>query len=118
MKVKLKLNVLDENEKVVIGPGTLMLLDRINEYKSINKASKSLNLSYVKALRLLKRFEERTGKRMLLKKRGGFERGGTELTNFAQKYLQEYRLFQEKINDFAKKEFIEFEKNVNKIASE
>ena len=65
-----------------MGPGVLELLERIREYRSINRAAEQMGLSYVKALHMLNRLETDLGRRVLVRRRGGNDRGGSELTRF------------------------------------
>jgi len=51
MNFRFKFNVVDEKGETTLGPGIVELLKMIDEEKSINKASKRMNLSYVKALK-------------------------------------------------------------------
>ena len=62
-----------------MGPGPLELLEMIEKEKSINKAAKKMGLSYVKALRMLKRLEEDAGQKILIKRTGGVDGGGIEV---------------------------------------
>lgn len=93
-----------------MGSGPLRLLERIRQQKSINKATKEMSLSYVKALRMINRLEQNLGKKLLIRKRGGNDRGGTVLTSFAERYLECYDELQRNIRssaDEALQQFIE-----------
>lgn len=91
-----------------MGPGPVRLLEKIDEYKSINKAAKSMSLSYVKALNILNRIEKCLGEKMLIRKRGGNDRGGASLTPFAEKYISSFKGLEKKIDSFAQTEFQDF----------
>jgi len=95
-----------------MGPGLLRLLKRIKECKSINKAAKEMNLSYVKALRMLNSLEKNMGQQLLIRKRGGNERGGTELTEYSESYIKEYGRLEEEMRRLADQEFQKFFKRV------
>ena len=97
-----------------MGPGPLRLLEKIDEYKSINKAAKSMSLSYVKALHILNRIENCLGEKMLIRKRGGNDRGGAFLTPFAERYVSSFKGLDEKINTFARVEFQRFQKDAER----
>lgn len=105
MKLKLKISIAKEANVYFMGPGPFRLLKKIKEHRSINKAAKSMNLSYVKALSILNRLEENLGEQMLIRKRGGNERGGTDLTPYAERFMEHYGNFKENINKFAENEF-------------
>ena len=98
-----------------MGIGLIWLLKRIEEFKSINRAAKDMNLSYTKALKILNRLEENLGRRLLVRKKGGSERGGAELTPFARKFVKEYEDFNDNVTDHAVKQFAKFEKKLGKM---
>ena len=97
-----------------MGPGPLRLLERIQEHKSINKAAGSMNLSYVKALKLLKFLEQDIGQPMIISTRGGNNRGGTLLTPFAESYIQRYKEMENTLTVFAEGEFEKFQKKLQR----
>ncbi len=98
-----------------MGSGPLRLLEKIKEVKSINKASKEMKLSYVKALKMLNRLEENLGRRLLVRKRGGNDRGGAVLTPFAERYIEFYRELQKNVRSRADEELQVF---IEKIGRE
>lgn len=71
-----------------------------------------MNLSYVKALSILNRLERGVDRKMLIRERGGNERGGTQLTRYAEKFMESFIRLEEKINRFAQDEFQQFEKEI------
>ena len=105
MEIRAKINLVDEQGEPFMGPGVLRLLQRIREHKSINRAARQMNLSYVKALHLLNRLEADLGQQILIRKRGGNDRGGTELTPFGERYVTEYSQLEEKVRTRAEREF-------------
>ena len=64
-----------------------------------------MNLSYVKALSILNRLEKNLGEQMLIRKRGGNDRGGTDLTPYAERFIEHYRRLEENVVKFAEDEF-------------
>ena len=114
MKITTKTFITDDPGIPFMGPGPVRLLERINEYKSINKAAKSMSLSYVKALNILNRLEKCLGEKMLIRKRGGHERGGASLTPYAEKYISSFKGLDKKINTYAQAEFEEFKREFDK----
>jgi molybdate transport system regulatory protein len=113
MKATTKTFITDNAGIPFMGPGPVQLLERIDEFRSINKAAKSMSLSYVKALNILSRLEKCLDRKMLERKRGGNERGGASLTPYAEKYIRSFKGFEQKINNFAQVEFQEFQKTVD-----
>ncbi len=118
MQIKLKISILTDDGNYLIGPGPLRLLKSIKEHKSINKAAKSMNLSYVKALKILKRLKKGHDLPMVIVKRGGNERGGTQLTPYSEVCMEQYVQLEEKIKKYAENELANFKKALQKKALE
>jgi molybdate transport system regulatory protein len=114
MQIKVKISIVKKPSIRLMGPGPLRLLEEIRKHKSINQATKSMNLSYVKALNMLNRLEKGLGRKMLVRKRGGSERGGTQLTPYAEKYIERFIRLEESVNRFAQSEFQQFQKELQK----
>ncbi len=110
MEIRVKINIVNEEGAPFMGPGPLRLLEMIEKKKSINKAAKEMGLSYVKALRMLKRLEDDGGQKMLIKRTGGADGGGAELTAFAKSYIREYSRLEIKMRALADREFNKFSK--------
>jgi molybdate transport system regulatory protein len=108
MKISLKTYIIDDSGLPFMGPGPVRLLERIDMYKSINKAAKSMSLSYVKALNMLNRLEKCLNEKILIRKRGGNEHGGASLTPYAEKYIRSFKGLEIKINENAQHIFQEF----------
>jgi molybdate transport system regulatory protein len=113
MELMIKVNLIDEDGKSILGPGIVQLLELIKEEKSINKAAKRMSLSYVKALKLLKNMEDKIGKPILSKRIGGNERGGTDLTPGGIKFLEEFEKMQKDIKTFSNIKYQYFLRMVN-----
>ena len=105
MFIRLKVSIFKESGLPIMGPGPFHLLEQIKKHKSINQAAKSMNLSYVKALSMLNRLEKCLDHKILIRRRGGNNRGGAALTPFAEQYIDQYRRLENKINRFAEEEF-------------
>jgi len=114
MKISTKTFITDNPGIPFMGPGPVRLLEKINEFKSINKAAKSMSLSYVKALNILNRLEKCLGEKILIRNRGGNERGGASLTPYAERYISSFKSLDGKINAFAQGEFEEFKREFDK----
>jgi molybdate transport system regulatory protein len=112
MQIKLKISILNDAGSFLMGPGPLRLLESIRKHKSINKAAKSMRLSYVKALNMLNGMEDGFGVPMVIRRRGGNDRGGTQLTPYAEMYIEQYHMLEKKINTLAAGEFDCFQQNL------
>jgi molybdate transport system regulatory protein len=111
-KLKVKISVADENFRGFFGIGIVWLLEEVNKTGSIKKAAEKLGMSYSKAHKILKRVEDKTGNKLLKKSRGGIQRGGSELTDYAKKLMKNYKEFQENVKKFSEHEFENKIKNI------
>jgi len=88
MKTETKL-WLTEDGKQVMGEGKAALLEAIDKERSLNKASKRLNISYKHAWKMLKSMQEGDGQDVVTTVRGGKDQG-TFLTDHGRELLAEY----------------------------
>ena len=88
-EVKFKVWI-ERDGEVVFSSAREQLLREIDKVGSINKAAKSLGISYKKAWLLIKHMEERLGYPILEKKRGGVSGGGSKLTEEGKELLKIY----------------------------
>jgi molybdate transport system regulatory protein len=91
------------NTKIFMGKGVKELLDALDKYKSIKKASEITGISYPKAIRLLKTFKEELGFDAVVSVKGGNTRGGTFLTDKGRQVLECYREIEREIEAFSEK---------------
>ncbi|MFC1495722.1 winged helix-turn-helix domain-containing protein [Thermodesulfobacteriota bacterium] len=115
MEIQLKIALSKSKGFPFMGPGPLRLLEKIREYKSIHKAAKSMNLSYVKALNMMNRLEKSLDQKMLLRTRGGNDGGGTQLTQYAETYIALYKTLEQNINEYAQNELSKLSKGIDKV---
>ena len=115
MKIKVKLSIVNEKDDPFMGIGIVWLLQRIRSFGSIKKAAEDMNMSYVKAHRILNKCEEELGEKLLIKSIGGNTRGGARLTDFAECFIEKYCLFQESVKGFAEREFGKFHTDIDRL---
>ncbi len=108
MNIKIKITLVNQDQEEFMGIGLVWLLRRIDQAKSIRQAAIQMDLSYVKALRMLNRLEENLGCGVVVRQRGGSDRGGADLTAFGRRFVDEYDAMQQRIKDVAVKEFERF----------
>ena len=89
------------NQRNFLGKGVKELLDAVDMYKSIKKASQITGISYPKALRMLKIFEEEMGFSAVISEKGGSSYGGTVLSEKGKEVLESYKIIEKKVEDFA-----------------
>jgi molybdate transport repressor ModE-like protein len=112
MDIRLKINIVSDLGEPFMGSGPLKLLENIVKYRSTNGAAKKMNLSYVKALKMLNRLEKNVGEDFLTRKRGGNQRGGTQLTCHGKRYIREYDRLEKRLRRHAQREFGSFMKRL------
>ena len=93
IRLHLKFSLTGEGKGEFFGPGVLELLGYVRETGSIQQAARKMGLSYVKALKILKQSEEGFGRPFLSRRKGGAERGKSELTAFGERFLERYVAF-------------------------
>ncbi|OGH97900.1 MAG: hypothetical protein A2X42_08850 [Candidatus Margulisbacteria bacterium GWF2_38_17] len=97
LQVKTKIWI-EVNNQAVFGHGKYVLLQKIEELKSLNKAAHELKMSYRHAWAYIKSMEERLGEKILETTLSGSKKSGSNLTEFAQKLLNRYKAIDEKLN--------------------
>jgi len=76
--------------KSFFGKGTADLFQAIEKYKSIALACKRIGMSYRYALHKISIAEERSGRRLVDRFRGGRTKGGAQLTQQGRLFLERY----------------------------
>ena len=114
MEIECKISIANDRGETFMGIGLVWLLREIEGCGSINQASKEMDLSYSKALKIINRLEENLGKKLLIRRHGGCERGGAELTSFGKMFINEYDRMQSAVKRSAEKEFSRFRRNIDK----
>lgn len=105
MKIHFKLSVLDDQGLPFMGRGPVQLLQGIERLGSINRAAKEMNMSYVKAWKIIKRMEAGLDGKVLITKIGGKDHGGAELTPLASKFIDLFMAYEAEVASFAQEQF-------------
>ena len=100
-----KLYICTNDGKKFFGKGPLDLLLYVDEFKSLNKAATKMELSYHKALKLIKTAEEGFGYPLMSKKIGGENGGGSLLTPEAYELIEKYNRFEKLMDEYAAQAF-------------
>ncbi|HHZ02102.1 MAG TPA: LysR family transcriptional regulator [Tissierellia bacterium] len=95
-------------DAVFFGPGVRTLLRLTDEYKSLNEACKIMNLSYSKALKMVKGTEKNLGFKLLDRKIGGLGGGGSSLTPKCIDFLNKYDEFEKELTAKASEIFDDY----------
>ena len=118
MELSTKLYILDDSGKKFMGAGVLWLLENIRETGSLLAASEKMGLSYSKARSMIDHLEESTGHAMVERHKGGADRKGAVLTEYAERYILLYSRFQEDAKADADERFREYLKELAKLEAE
>ena len=89
MKVKCKV-WLERDGDLCFGSGRARILRAVGETGSLNKAASALGISYRHAWSQIRAAEQRLGRPLLTRRRGGRERGGAELTDYAKEVMRRF----------------------------
>ena len=115
MKVRVKVCLVSQRDEPFMGIGLVWLLTRIRQLHSIRQAARDMGMSYVKAHNILKRLERGLGRPLLLRSRGGTEKGGAKLTPFAERFLSRYSRHNDRVSCYAQKEFAPLIKSLHNL---
>ena len=108
MNLKVKL-YLESSQEKFMGIGVLWLLQKVKECNSLRAAAGALGISYSKAFRMIENLEASLGVSVLSRKKGGVERSGASLTEFGEKFIVLYDVFQKECKSLLECPFADFE---------
>lgn len=118
MELETKIYLVDENGDKFMGIGVLWLLEKIGEGYSLRSASQSMGLSYSKAYKMLLNLERVVGRTFLERKKGGVNREGVVLTDFARRYMELYKEFQKRAKEASYKEYEKYKESLSLLMEE
>jgi len=105
MDVKLKLWLVADSGKGVLGEGRCRLLRQIERDQSLQKAAEALGMSYRKAWGDVREMEQRLGFELVRRRRGGAGGGASRLTQRGQELLTAFEQVRSKVQATAQKEY-------------
>lgn len=94
---KTKIWIEDDNGDVIFGIGRVRMLEAIRQAGSLHAAAKELKMGYKGLWARIKATEERLGRKLLTRQKGGSRGGGSQLTPLAEALVENFRILQEKI---------------------
>lgn len=110
MKQKITVRLLSDEDEKFFGKGVAELLHKVEEFGSLNKAAKAMNLSYTKAWHMLNKTEEIMGFQFVERTSGGTHGGGSELTDKGKEFVRQFDRYNQKMlemsEDFFQKSFL------------
>jgi len=98
LKLKYKIWIEKDREKV-FGDGPLDILHWVERTGSLRQAAAEINMSYSLAWNLIKGLEERLGFKLLKRKVGGKNGGGSQLTEQARDLMMKFEIFRDKAQE-------------------
>jgi molybdate transport system regulatory protein len=104
MEIKSRIWIEKDGEPF-IGFGRIKLLKMVDDKMSINAAAKELKMSYRKAWKLLNEMNLMTEKPIVIKNIGGKDGGGTVLTEYGKKLIQDFETINTNCMNYLEKEF-------------
>ena len=91
-----------------LGPGKIVLLERIMETGSISAAGRRLKMSYRRAWLLVDAMNQMFAEPVVIAAMGGAHGGGAEVTEFGRRLVATYRSMEKRFADEANVAFAEF----------
>ena len=98
LKLKYKIWIEKDGEKV-FGDGPLDILHWVERTGSLRQAAEEINMSYSQAWNLIKDLEKRLGFKLLKRKVGGENGGGSQLTEQARDLMMKFEIFRDKAQE-------------------
>ena len=95
---------IDGTDGTFLGYGRVVLLERIQEYGSITRAAKSMEMSYRHAWDLVDSMNRQAGEPFVELATGGKGGGGARVTEAGGKAIMLFRRFSEDLQTFLKRE--------------
>jgi len=102
MELKAKIWI-ERGGKLVFGRGRAELLEATERTGSMSAAARELGMSYRHAWSMLRASEQRLGKPLLERRRGGAGGGGARLTPLGKALLVKFRSIEKEFWDLARK---------------
>jgi molybdate transport system regulatory protein len=105
MELDVRIMLRGDDGETFMGVGVFWLLQGIQEHHSISQAARDMDLSYPKALRMLRNLEAGLGQPIVVRHRGGATRGGAELTAAGEEFLARYEKLEANVRRYAEAQF-------------
>ncbi|MEM0277456.1 winged helix-turn-helix domain-containing protein [Pyrobaculum sp.] len=121
MVIKVKIRIwVDKDGQEIIGPGIYNILKALEETGSIASAARKLGYSYKFIWTYIKKLEDTLGVPLVESRRGGKERGVSELTEVGKLLLKYYEDMSKEVEGITKiweGRFNEFLSNIEQYAA-
>lgn len=110
--IKIRIQLKDNSH---IGPGKVLLLEKIEETGSLSRAAKSMGISYRKAWRLINELNNSSIKKLVHAKPGGEGVRGSQLSEEGKDFIRLFRKIENNLTLITEKEKKDLEKIFGKI---
>lgn len=97
-------------ETIAIGPGKVELLEAVARTGSIRDGAESLEMSYMRAWKLIREMNEAFKEPVVESSRGGNERGGATVTESGRRVIALYRAMEKKATAATRHDWAELRK--------
>jgi molybdate transport system regulatory protein len=97
-------------ETIAIGPGKVELLEAVARTGSIRDGAQSLDMSYMRAWKLIREMNEAFKEPVVESSRGGNERGGATVTELGRRVIALYRGMEKKAAAATREEWAELKR--------
>jgi len=97
LNFKTKIWIENESGQIVLGQGRIRMLETIDQTGSINAAAKAMGISYKAIWERLKLTEERLGKVLVIRKKGGAAGGASKLSDYAYQLIESFNELQKDV---------------------
>ena len=108
MKAVTKIVFLNAEGDKFFGEGPARLLHGVEETGSLRAAAFAMNMSYTKALKLMKNAETALGFSLLRSTTGGKDGGGSSLTEQGKEWLARYEAYRDACTQANSRLYLEF----------
>jgi len=92
--------IFSKTDKEYLGSDRIALMEKIDEFGSINKAAKVLGISYKTAWDTMNTINNLSEKPLFVRATGGKSGGGTTLTEEGRQVIRKYRIIQQEHDKF------------------
>lgn len=96
---------IEQEGEVFLGYGRVTLLKKVAETRSISAAAKTMGMSYKKAWKLINTMNTSSSQPLVITNTGGKDGGGTAITDYGRKMIDEFEMLNEACESFLNEKF-------------
>lgn len=103
-RIRARFWIVTEEGEGYLGIGRITLLEKIDQFGSINRAAKEMQMSYKKAWKLVEDMNKLTQEPLVLSEKGGKSGGGTYITPLGKAYIKQFHALDSRLRAFLEAE--------------